>query len=244
MRQDDKTINNLTELVKALLEDTKDLKPVWYRGQYDKDWKLVPLAFRAKCDTEMNLIRKFKQDATLFLNPRPAKQIEWLFIMRHYGVATRLLDWTESPLVGAYFTVAEKEDKDGALWALLPLEMNKQGNRTLPNPENLPSFEEDEFMQTYNPESYYQERASELLPIAFIAPRNTSRMQSQLSTFTISHRNEAPIENIGDGKHVWKYIIPATAKTNILNELEQLGIGRFQLFPELESIGQKLKGGQ
>ncbi|MDD5005150.1 MAG: FRG domain-containing protein [Candidatus Omnitrophica bacterium] len=245
MRQDDKIVRSISDFVNYLAEDTKDIKaPIWYRGHAIKDWELSPLLIRKKFDSEMNLLKKFKQDATLFLNPRPTAQYEWLFIMRHYGVPTRLLDWSENPLAGLYFTINEHPNDDGALWVLLPLELNKEGNRVLEDPEHLPSFEEDEFMQSYSPEKYNQEKMTEMLPIAFMAPRNTSRMQAQLSVFTIHHRQKISIEEVGIKKHIWRYCIPKDSKERIKNELGLLGITKFQLFPELQSIGEIIGGKQ
>ena len=245
MRQEDKTVANLVDLINNILQDTKNIKqPIWYRGQEDKNWKLSPTIFRqGRRTTETELLKKFKQNATLFMNPRPASQYEWLFLMRHYGVPTRLIDWTESPLVGAYFSAesstGELSERDGALWILLPTELNKQSNMT-DNPDELPS-EEDVTMKTYAPEWYDKESTSEILPVAFTAPRNSTRMQSQLSTFTIHHRLTLPIEDVGDGKHVWRYVIPREIKAQLKHDLGLLGIGRFQLFPELDSIGKCLK---
>ena len=248
MKFEDITVNSVSELITSIFNHSVIFKkPVWYRGHSNKTWELRPLIFRSnlKCGKrdEMNLIKKFKQDATLLVNPLPANQYEWLFIMRHYGVPTRLLDWTESPLVGMYFTVNEykNKDKDGVLWALSPLDLNKQGGREH-DPENLPSFGEDDEMSSYKPERYSQETRSEMLPVAFIAPRNTQRMQSQLSVFTIYHRNKIAIDKIDDKSHIWRYTIPSTAKVKIKKELEALNFGKFQLFPELDTVGERLRG--
>jgi hypothetical protein len=189
----------------------------------------------------MSLIKEFRKDATLLVEGNPSKFHDWLFLMRHHGVPTKLLDWTESPLVGMYFVVTEHSRSDGALWVLLPLELNK--NRS-PELDELPSFEEDnEFMADYEPDII--EHAPPKIrwpPIAIIAPRSDRRMHAQLSVFTISHRIKQPIEKIGDERHVWRYIIPARAKPKIIKELETLRLGKFQMFPELDSIGDRLRG--
>jgi len=247
MKLEDKKINSVPELIASVYTDVKDLKkPIWYRGLTNVDWKLVPSIFRGSNDSEkrleINLIKKFKQDATLLMNPLPNENYAWLFVMRHHGVPTRLLDWTESPLVAAYFSViGDDKEKDGVVWALSPLELNNQEPRKLDDQNNLPTFSEDTEMVAYTPESYSQEKMSTLLPIAFIAPRNTQRMRSQLSTFVIYHRDKTPLEEIGDRKHIWRYIIPSSAKERIKKELEAIGIGKFQLFPELESLGEILR---
>ena len=66
-------------------------------------------------------------------------------------------------------------------------------------------------------------------------------MVSQMSVFTIFHKHTDPLEQIGLQEHVWKYIIPHEAKYHIKKELDILKIRKFQLFPELESIGESLK---
>ena len=232
--------------MRKLVHDIQECgQPVWFRGQASKDWKLVPsIARDPNIPPEMNLIKKFKQSASILLNPLPTNLIDWLFIMQHHGAPTRLLDWTESPLVASYFAADDvKEDisKDGVVWALLPVELNKLANIYPDYSFDIPSFSEDKVAETYSPESFAGESTSNLSPLAVMAPRNSARMQVQLSVFTINHRNNNPIEDIGDKRHVWRYIIPEADKANFKNELKDIGLGRFQLFPELQSIGDLLR---
>ncbi|WP_288441250.1 hypothetical protein [uncultured Chryseobacterium sp.] len=76
--------------------------------------------------------------------------------------------------------------------------------------------------------------------MAAIAPRNSSRMQSQQGVFTISHRENTFIDKAGPegipNTYIWRYIIPSKIKEELKNELKLLGFSKFQLFPELESI--------
>ncbi|WP_428324788.1 FRG domain-containing protein [Nitrosopumilus sp.] len=244
VRITDKEIHNISELLSNLQADYDgSTGPIWFRGHCDETWNLVPSIFRRSLDDEINYLRKFQQDATLLLNPRPTNSWEWLFIMRHHNVPTRLLDWTESPLVASYFATNDCMDSDGAIWVLLPLELNNKKGRLMDKSSHLPSIE-DEVMDMYRPDNYSKDKdRTSAFPIAFLAPRNTPRMQSQLSVFTINHSDETPLEEMETGTHIWRYIIPHDAKRTIHEELKILKVGKFQLYPELESIGDKLNAG-
>ena len=240
-RFEDRTCPNLSSLVAHIINDVGACsEKVWFRGHGDSSWPLVPSIYRgATVPDEMTLIKKFKQNATLLITSNGSmKSWDWLFVMRHHTVPTRLLDWTESPLIAAYFAVYEKSDSNGAIWALLPTELNNQAKITF-----IPSFEEDDELSSYSPDSLRRESTSSLFPLAIIAPRNNTRMQAQLSVFTVNHRDKTPIELINGGNHTWRYVIPKECKSQIQRELEMIGISKFQLFPELQSIGEMLTNG-
>lgn len=246
--REERVVHSISEIIVGLSQDVRDAKEsFWYRGHSNKEWKLIPSIYRSNVKRtlkEMHLLKQFKQDG-ISLFPRPAMQsYEWLFVMRHYRVPTRLLDWSESPLVATYFAV-EKDPGDGALWILRPIHLNKEKNRVFIDVDvSLPSFEEDpQVMNAYSPSTEFESQTVKLDPIAFIYPRNIPRMQAQLSVYTIHHLNKIPLEEIGDQTHIWRYIIPRAAKSRIRKELSLLGITQFQLFPEAESIGRKLAEG-
>lgn len=152
---------------------------------------------------EQSLAKRFKQNAYLLLSDIPQNEWEWLFVMQHHGVPTRLLDWTESPLVGIYFAVNERPRMAGALWALLPLELNRAANIPTQGPNDIPAFDEDKLLlESYLPSHLASEEESRQRTIAFLAPRNTARSQAQLAVFTMTHRDLTPIERMGNTRHV------------------------------------------
>ena len=241
-----KVIRSVSDLIKNLKHDLANInEPIWYRGQANSKWPLIPSIERIKfIKSETNFLKKFKQSASLLVNSPPNSSIDWLLIMQHYGVPTRLLDWSESPLVALYFSCYEEKyiNEEGALWLLKPVELNKIDGINPEYPFEIPSLE-DEILDTYTTESLASERTSQRTPIAILVPRNNTRMQAQLGTCTINHRDNRPIESLGNKNHVGKYIIPKDAKSNILSELNRLSFTKFQLFPELATLGEVIKGG-
>ena len=239
-------IGSIQDLIQALESDSDSYDgSVWFRGQAKSEWKLVPGYYRLNCPPpESTLVKKFKQSAAMLTNASPKESFDWLFLMQHYGVPTRLLDWTENPLVALYFAVEECEhypDTDAALWGIRPSELNKNAGISDSEEEYfIPSFEDEE-LTNYSVEILRQNSRNKLKPLATIATRNNERIQAQHGVFTIHHHDQIAIEDVGDSSHVSKYIIPSHKKQNLLKQLSLLGFNRFQIFPELSSIGHVIK---
>ncbi len=241
-------INSVQELLEKLQELRKDQsQTIWFRGQASKDWGLTPNYLRLEnAQSESTLLKRFKQSAAMLIDRTPKESFDWLFLMQHYGVPTRLLDWTESPLIALYFAVEniiEYGGEDGALWLLYPTELNKHAHiNNKEEDDYIPSFDDEE-LENYSVESLKTNPRIQLYPVATIATRNNTRIQAQLGVFTIHHHERVPIEDIGDKSHVVKIDIPSNSKELIKEQLSLLGYSKFQLFPELSSIGDIIKEG-
>ena len=88
-----------------------------FRGVLD-NWALEPTLERAARDScvplselpniETRLLREFKRTYPLNTNVAPPDDndtLGWLALMQHHGAPSRLLDWTYSPLVAAFFAL-------------------------------------------------------------------------------------------------------------------------------------------
>lgn len=239
----EKTLSSIGELIETLKTDYSSFnEDMWYRGQSNFEWKLSPGLMRlSEAPSEGALLTRFKQSAGMLINASPKDEFDWLFLMQHYGVPTRLLDWTESPLTALYFAVEEeKDDMDAALWALKPTELNKIANISTSEKNFIPSFDDVE-LQNYSVQTLSSNPRNKLAPIATIATRNSPRIQAQLGVFTIHHLDNRPIEDFCTNNEIVKFKIPADSKKTIRKELALLSFSKFTLFPELSSIGEILK---
>lgn len=106
----------------------KFLKRWLFRGQEKAEWSLKSSLERAFEDKKISIQRidpieevmliEFKSAAHLFSSNTPNERdtIAWLSLMRHHGGPTRILDFTESFYVAAYFALEGATDKC-AIWA-------------------------------------------------------------------------------------------------------------------------------
>lgn len=164
-------------------------------------------------------------------------------MMQHHRAPTRLLDWSEGPLPALYFAVTEKNhsNKDAAVWCLDPIALNRDEARIgLRSPNEIPAFGVDKVLNSYLP-SHVEEDPNVMNAVAIVGPRNNPRMVAQLGVFTVNHRDHKPIEEVGKSKHVWRWIIPASAKPNLQRELCLLGYTPLTLFPELDRVADLAK---
>lgn len=102
----------------------------WFRGQGSAANKLTSSLDRRLKTLDINVVRKIESDMIEAFRERAVQSIsnahtddEVLAILQHYGAPTRLLDWSSSPYVAAFFALSSAQavvDDDDfcAVWAL------------------------------------------------------------------------------------------------------------------------------
>jgi hypothetical protein len=235
-------IDTATDITDAWVkEEGRRFRP-WFRGHSRIAWKLVPGFYRPQYAAldEWICRRHFSRRAYPYLAAAaalPGDEWEWYFLMQHYGFPTRLLDWTESALIGLFFAVRDKPSRGGAaVWMLDPWRFNevvaKQGNNVF--------FWTDNQISEYLPPSEGFDRMPKS-PLALRPPHTSVRVAAQQAAFTIHgrlHREIAGYSAIGD--RLKKIHIPAASVNRIYRELEIAGITETSIFPELPSVGREL----
>jgi hypothetical protein len=175
--------------------------------------------------------------------PGATERCEWLCRMQHWGIPTRLLDWSDGLLAACYCAVMAdlpkmRDDVDSAIWFLNAPLLNEivLGDTTL-FPAHHDKFRplfDDAFGEYGGPIKRPQ--------YAALSPIHSERRQSvQLSQFTI-HTDATPLDSHPKSSDFLRWcIIPKNTKFDLVTELAMLGLRPTSVFPDLTSLALEIK---
>jgi hypothetical protein len=256
-----------TETVKAFEELVAAVKPLmpsisteqhlyWFRGQRDERWPLhssfmrmvnkSSLCVNEVVGLEQYALGEFRSKAHFFVNPALLGKVRttpcWWALMQHHGAPTRLLDWSTSPYVAAYFAVSHyQSNEDGALWCFCSTTLrNAFTDKYRAHP---PAFEDDKAPQWYLDKLDELQDSDAVLPLSFNYA-SSERVLAQQGKFTMSFsplRDQSTlIEGLG-GDFVKKIIIPSDSKREFLLRLRDINITAASLFPGVDGLGRSIE---
>lgn len=187
---------------------------------------------RAWPEQEERILRIFKRKAIHFLDDVPGHKddFEWLALMQDHGAPTRLLDFTWSPYVAAFFAL-HNTTGEGVIWACNPVEIKKQKHVDLEKPGD------------FRKHLLTGSRSFVWMGEPYAMNR---RLIAQSGTFLIPGVLNKSIEDIlrdypNPEETIVKFILPADrVREKGMRELYRMNITQATLFPDLDGLARSL----
>lgn len=244
--------------------DSMYAEPDWiFRGQGNANWPLNSSIERMGCseDDEVKIVQIFKAKAAVFSDksnlPDKDNNIEWLSLMQNHGAPTRLIDFTMSPYIAAYFAFEENTKYNRAVFCINGNNLYKKTKELLKIPETekdvisdyeLYSLLADEFGDFSNYDSYvndslFHNQLTCVFPVRLGS--YNKRSFSQISTFLCGANILIPFEALlgemlSEDDYV-KFVFPGKIRNTVLYDLERMNISRATLFPDLDGFSKSLR---
>lgn len=205
-----------------------------FRGQADSRWPLLPSIARYadalepdgyECisDLEDHLLERFRILGVPFRDFRNMPRFEQLVHAQHYGLPTRLLDWSSNPLKALFFAVEDPllDSTDGAIYMTRPRFWA----------EGTESMGEDAEHAACFPELLHERiSAQDACVLAF--PLSKSDMcVPELSASNLPRSLE----------FLHNFKVPASSKQNLRKQLAVLGVTHRTVYPGLEGTTRWIK---
>ena len=235
------------------------LSQLWYRGVNEQFTSLVPGVYREEFTARARRLRKdgddeekrlhleremlaqFRSAGAAFLNRESV--VEIYFAAQHFGMPTRLLDWSTNPLAALFFACDGKLDRDGVVYAMdarrviPPGAMRSDAERlyqavmTMRHP-----FVEDAVKVSFWAEPKVG-RHPHILPVRpDIVP---GRIGQQSSCFTL-HMHRA---DMTENSTMIAITIEAASKAHVRSALHGVNINEFTTYYDLDHLSKEIRRG-
>lgn len=221
-----------------------------FRGLSDINYRLETTLIRLGghfAPLERHLLRNFKKYARRNVVEQDSLW-HWLSVAQHYGLPTRLLDWTYSPYVALHFSTANiaQFDQDGAIWAvnylkahqLLPHRLRKKLEE-----EGANVFTVEMLSETVSSLQDFVLLSRGDFALFFEPPSIDDRITNQFGFFSVMPDSTSTLDSwLVRHPHLWRrIIIPSSLKWEIRDKLDQANITERVLFPGLDGLSLWLK---
>ena len=252
------TCENFVEFIEIIEQFQSDHDTSWYRGVGNSTHGLCPSIFRHPTKKkiaeiqalEIALASAFEQRSLPFVEQTFNGEWEQMFFMQHYGIPTRLLDWTESPFIALYFALSSCErykngnpETDAAFWMLDPETWNQDALKDISYREGIlnPNCEQ---VKSYSPQANLEERKN--LPVMIYGTHNSPRIVAQRGMFSLFGKCLNPMEinyetgDFHDGV-LEQVVIPKINRDSITSSLFRKGVSDSTIYPDLHGLSLELK---
>lgn len=239
IENDSNKIHTLSQYVEYVEKLSKDFSVS--RGHSKESYLLLPGALRVDKNGKRKYSKRnisyfmntFKENSHSYLrNPFDIKNdIEWMAMAQHYGLPTRLLDFTDSHIISLLFAVEnafyeeDGEKEDAVVWFMNPMRLN------FINARNANYINVDEVTGASGLDNHDG-------PVAIKCRKLNERINAQSGLFVYFSDSDKKLEDYNDDEEslLKKVVIDKDDKKDILASLYSMGINQTKLYPELVSV--------
>jgi hypothetical protein len=241
-----RTVASVEDLMQVLEPITADGREVWYRGHRDHTWELQASAFRKPehRENERVMLARFRQEAATAGLQYAFDEWGWTTFAQHHALPTRLLDWSQSPLVALFFASEPNpsgaiDDVDGEFFLIHPNDLNEEAGDADGGHPHLLS-DSDITLKDYLPGRDSENRRK---PRAVVAPLIFDRIRFQTGTFTLTQLPSpgADQEPLRKARSLQSFIVPTASKAALREQLGVLGFNEVSIYRDLDRIAKRIK---
>lgn len=227
-----------------------------YRGQSNAEWDLKSTLERSNIidnfpEFEDELFNDFTQGAEFYLADEklPSTKLEWFSMMQHFGAPSRLLDFTKSPYIAAYFAFeqANINVKEIAIWVVNKIYLYQKAMYYIQEKIDEPSYIRYAYDDKTFEKIYKKSKEGDFNCLLPIEPLNVNqRYYLQQSVFICQCNPYEKLINqldfLGELKHdtIMKISIPSSERKVAIRDLIKMNVTRASLFPGLDGFAKSL----
>jgi len=263
LRQRQTTLRNVHVLILSKWSEIhRHSRKGWiFRGMKNSKWALETAVERKGwrrtgrtsnlTEKEAIILREFQRRYHHYSQhpPQIDDTLEWLSVMQHHGAPTRLLDWSYSIYVAAYFAL-EESTGDCAVWALNTKWLFRELKKVYEDSRHK-KFLAEGIMDTQEHRSLFRDIFMDNVRKPFVASFTPFRLNERLTIqkgtslvpSDLSKKFEENLSNMPgyDKKtNLKRIIIPRSIQSEAMESLFNMNISRATLYPGLDGFSSSL----
>ena len=249
-------VNTIDDVMRLISDQTRNgdinrlRSEYYYRGQPDARYRMVTSLWRncgsRQHELEPSILRYFTKYASI--EDPTLKESVWkqMIVGQHYGLPTRLLDWTRSTLVALHYAVTETnlkklDARDCAVWRMTMTDMNRElpekYRRALEETKST-TFSVELLTRVAHSIAEYDEDMGTSTLVNLEPPSISQRIINQYSFFSVIPAGITDIEAFLEAhtRETVKYVISKDIRWDIRDLLDQMNVNERIIYPGLDGL--------